>query len=215
MKIVGATGLGGFWALEWAWRTFLGLIDRYWWGRFVGVRVGLAPCWTKLALRKKLRNLHAKSQYGQTDMARSTRLVMLIKNKYTLWGRKGFFLPVTYFPTNLVYLASSSERQSCYCPGSYVPRWWWVVVFFWHRFEAILARTSSMMRPVLFGIFYKGRSNRPPTFFLFLRCTEPPWDQSTFPIPIYTVSPSTTQSGYFCEQTSGPYDTKHSILFWA
>jgi len=29
MKIVGATGLGGFWALEWAWRTFLGLIDRY------------------------------------------------------------------------------------------------------------------------------------------------------------------------------------------
>jgi len=25
---------------------------------------------------------------GQTDMARSTRLVMLIKNIYTLWGRK-------------------------------------------------------------------------------------------------------------------------------
>jgi len=48
----------------------------------------------------------------QTDMARSTRLDILIKNTYTswgrkrflhtLWGRKRFLLPVTYFPTNLV-----------------------------------------------------------------------------------------------------------------
>jgi len=30
-------------------------------------------------------------------------LVILIKNTYTLWGRKRFLLPVTYFPTNLVY----------------------------------------------------------------------------------------------------------------
>jgi len=36
-------------------------------------------------------------------MARSTRLVILIKNIYTLWGRKRFLLHVTYFPTNLVY----------------------------------------------------------------------------------------------------------------
>jgi len=36
-------------------------------------------------------------------MARSTRLVILIKDIYTLWGRKRFLLPVTYFPTNLVY----------------------------------------------------------------------------------------------------------------
>jgi len=28
----------------------------------VGVRVGVAHCWNKLALRKKFRNLHAKSQ---------------------------------------------------------------------------------------------------------------------------------------------------------
>jgi len=27
----------------------------------VGVRVGVTPCWNKLALRKKLRNLHTKS----------------------------------------------------------------------------------------------------------------------------------------------------------
>jgi len=39
----------------------------------------------------------------QTDMAKSTRLVILIKNIYILWGRKRFLLPVTYFPTNLVY----------------------------------------------------------------------------------------------------------------
>jgi len=36
-------------------------------------------------------------------MARSTQLVILIKNIYTLWGRKRFLLPVTYFPTNLLY----------------------------------------------------------------------------------------------------------------
>jgi len=36
-------------------------------------------------------------------MARSTRLVILIRNIYTLWGRKRFLLPFTYFPTNLVY----------------------------------------------------------------------------------------------------------------
>jgi len=36
-------------------------------------------------------------------MAKSTRLVILIKNIYTLWGRKRFLLPVTYFPMNLVY----------------------------------------------------------------------------------------------------------------
>jgi len=36
-------------------------------------------------------------------MARSTRLVILTKIIYTLWGRKRFILPVTYFPTNLLY----------------------------------------------------------------------------------------------------------------
>jgi len=39
----------------------------------------------------------------QADMARSARLGILIKNIYTLWGRKRFLLPVTYFPTNLVH----------------------------------------------------------------------------------------------------------------
>jgi len=36
-------------------------------------------------------------------MARPTQLVILIKNIYTLSGRKRFLLPVTYFPSELVY----------------------------------------------------------------------------------------------------------------
>jgi len=36
-------------------------------------------------------------------MAKSTGLVILIKNIYTLWDRKRLLLLVTYFPTNLVY----------------------------------------------------------------------------------------------------------------
>jgi len=31
------------------------------------------------------------------------RLVMLIKNIYIIWAAKRFILPVTYFPSNLVY----------------------------------------------------------------------------------------------------------------
>jgi len=55
MKIVGATGLGGLWALEWASQTCFGSIDRYWrdqyisvnifylaWKACVGVKVGVA-----------------------------------------------------------------------------------------------------------------------------------------------------------------------------
>jgi len=40
---------------------------------------------------------------GQTDISRSTRLLILIKNTYTLYGRKRIVLPVTYFSTNPVY----------------------------------------------------------------------------------------------------------------
>jgi len=52
MKIVGVTGLGGLCALKWAWQP-----DSLKTERPVGVETD-----------------------GQTDMARSTRLVMLIKN---------------------------------------------------------------------------------------------------------------------------------------
>jgi len=36
-------------------------------------------------------------------MARSTRLVILIRHMYNVWCRKRFFHPITYFPTNLFY----------------------------------------------------------------------------------------------------------------
>jgi len=67
----------------------------------------VAPC-HKLALRSKTTKLRAKSQNtspysfrdfsvytdrlteGQTDMARSTWLAILIENIYILCGRKGF-----------------------------------------------------------------------------------------------------------------------------
>jgi len=38
MKIVGATGLGGLWALEWAWQTFFGSIDRYWSEQYISFK---------------------------------------------------------------------------------------------------------------------------------------------------------------------------------
>jgi len=47
--------------------------------------------------------LRSRRSYGQTNMARSTWLLTLIKNIYTLYSRKRFLLPVTYFSTNLVY----------------------------------------------------------------------------------------------------------------
>jgi len=113
MKIVGATGLGGLCALVWALRTRLrnlnlqsqfSIIDSfrdirvhiYDFLKIVGVKVGVAPCRNKRALRKKLRNLPNSLPLivseilafirtdWQTDMARSTRLVILMKNQYTL-----------------------------------------------------------------------------------------------------------------------------------
>jgi len=128
MKIVGATGLGGLCALAWALRTRLrnlnlqsqfSIIDSF---RDIRVHiydflkiVGVAPCWNKRAMRKKLWNLPNSLALivseilafirtdGQADMARSIQIVILIQNLYTLWGRKRFLLPVTYFLTNLVF----------------------------------------------------------------------------------------------------------------
>jgi len=96
MKIVGATSLGGLWALEWVWHsaeTNLRCV------RSSGI---CTPNLNSLALIVSEISAFIRTN-RQTDMARSTRLVILIKNIYTLWGRKRFLLPVTYFPTNLVY----------------------------------------------------------------------------------------------------------------
>jgi len=51
MEIVGATGLGGLWALEWAWQTFFGSIDRYCFGRFDKPPKPVAPTFLMLELK--------------------------------------------------------------------------------------------------------------------------------------------------------------------
>jgi len=75
-------------------------IDRYWWshtfGRFVDVRVDMSPDDTSLIpLLQLLKFPRSQRWYGQTDMARSTRLAILIKHMYNVLGRKRFFHPVT------------------------------------------------------------------------------------------------------------------------
>jgi len=43
-------------------------------------------------------------QRSEGDVSEPIKYIYsLIKNIYTLWCRKRFLLPVTYFPTNLVY----------------------------------------------------------------------------------------------------------------
>jgi len=80
------TDLGGLWALEWAWHaaeTKLGCARSS--GIFMPNPKSLALTVSEIFVRTD----------GQTDMARSTRLVILIKNIYTLWGRKRFCLLYT------------------------------------------------------------------------------------------------------------------------
>jgi len=49
---------------------------------------------------------------GPTDMARSTRLVILIKNICSLWDRKRFLLPVSYFPSVRMHAEISETKRA-------------------------------------------------------------------------------------------------------
>jgi len=53
---------------------------------------------------------------GQTDMARSTRLVMLIKNIYTLWGRKRLLHCVANFGLKSIYPLKGYKKFSTSTP---------------------------------------------------------------------------------------------------
>jgi len=93
IKTVGATVLGGLLALEWAWHiaeTNLGCV------RSSEICM---PNLNSPALKFPRSRRSSGQTDGQTDMARLTRLVILIKNIYTLWGRKRFLLPeqATFF----------------------------------------------------------------------------------------------------------------------
>jgi len=85
--------LGGLWALEWAWYyTETNL-------RCAGISGICVPNPSIVASLKQTCVAQEAQESvrtdGQTDMARSTRLVILIKNICTLWGRNRFLLPVT------------------------------------------------------------------------------------------------------------------------
>jgi len=88
--------LDGLWALEWAWHPAETSL------RCAGISGICMPYPSIVALIVSEISALIRTD-GQMDMARSTRLVILIKNIYTSWDRKRILLPVTYFPTNLVY----------------------------------------------------------------------------------------------------------------
>jgi len=96
--------LGGLWTLVWAWHSAETNL------RCAGISGICMPNSSIVAFIVSEISAFIRTDRrtdgridGQTEMARSTRLVVLIKNIYTLWGRKRFLLPVTYFPTNIVY----------------------------------------------------------------------------------------------------------------
>jgi len=61
MNIVGPTGLGGLWALEWAWHILI------------------------IALRTRLRNLNLKSQFFNLDSFRDIRVHIYDLLKFVGW----------------------------------------------------------------------------------------------------------------------------------
>jgi len=95
------------WALEWAWHTDETNL------RCARSSGNYMPSPNILAFVVSKISAFIRTD-RQTDMARSTQLVTLIKNIYTLWGRKRFILPVTYFPANLVYLYSMRNGYKKY-----------------------------------------------------------------------------------------------------
>jgi len=65
-----------------------------------------------------------KIQFLLKQDMRSTQLVILFKNLYTSWGRNGFLISVTYFPTNLVFpftlrVTSKNRISNKYIKGSF------------------------------------------------------------------------------------------------
>jgi len=80
-------------------------------GRFVGVTVGVALLNQTCAVEEGICVPNPNSLALIVSEISSTRLVILIKNIYTLWGRKRLILPVTYFLTKLVHIDFYSMRN--------------------------------------------------------------------------------------------------------
>jgi len=88
--------VGGLWAFKWAWHLAETNMS------CAGISGICMPNTSILALIVSEISAFILTN-RQTDMSRSTRLVILIKNICSLWGRKRFLLPLSYFPTNLVF----------------------------------------------------------------------------------------------------------------
>jgi len=71
---------------------------------------------------------------GQTDMARSTRLVMLIKNIYTLWGRKRLLHCVANFWLKSIYPLQGYKNKIFY----FFPKWKCLSLCLWVCMHPIL-----------------------------------------------------------------------------
>jgi len=118
-------------------------------------------------------------------MARSTRVVNLIKNIYTLWGRKRFLLPVTYFSTKLpsacyilsdepFYPTSNGYKNHIFCCGAKYNKFfvfifkklkywclWW---FFYNKnienlSKHIITENTRRMTPYLLKSYVPFKSN--------------------------------------------------------
>jgi len=94
-------------------------------------------------------------------MARSIRLVILIKNIYTLLGRKSFLLLVTHFPTNLVYpftLRVTGIIKSSYlskCSSGYPTRYCLKYDGATKYQEQLLPKTVLILVYILYLVFHK------------------------------------------------------------
>jgi len=81
IETVGATVFGSLWALEWAWHSAETNMHCAGISGICMHNPSIIAC-----IASKISAFIRTT--GQTDMARSTRLVIVIKNKYILWGRK-------------------------------------------------------------------------------------------------------------------------------
>jgi len=116
VKTVRATVLGGLWALEWACHSAETNL------RCAGISGICTPSPRIVAciVSEILAFMRTDGQTdgrtdGQTDMV---LILILIKNIYTLWGRKRFLLPVTYFSypdqEYIYFMGSETLPSACY-----------------------------------------------------------------------------------------------------
>jgi len=97
--------LGGLWAFECAWHSAETNL------RCAGISGICMPNPSIAACIVSKISASIRTE-GQADMARSTRLVILIKNIYTLWGRKRLLLLLSYESSIPFYSTSNGYKST-------------------------------------------------------------------------------------------------------